>query len=321
MKTTASIACPICASTLIGSGRSYAIEELFAMWQPVRFTPATLDEHKLQGGHTRLYVCPGCELGIFYPQIIATPAFYGALQEGTSNSYYAGEKWDFREALRDAKNTAAIIEIGCGPGVFLDQARRHAAQAVGIETNPQALAAARGKGLRVCDRADGLAEFKGRFDIAFCFHVLEHVPDPVGFIREMLAWVGPQGKIGISVPNMDGPIRHVVPCVSNMPPHHASRWKLKTFEALAARLELVIERVAFEPLIARDHYYYSSYWVMNSLPARLLPRQWLPVLQRATAGFFASLFKLLAKFNKKEFALLKGQSMYVLLARREGKKT
>lgn len=319
MKTTEARQCPICAGALIGRGRSYAVEELFAMWQPVRFTQATLDEHKLQSGTTRLYACPKCGLEIFFPQIIATPGFYDALQKGTASAYYADEKWDFNVALPDANAAAAIIEIGCGPGVFLDKARRHADQAVGIETNPQALAAARQKGLRVSDRADDLGEFRGRFDAAFSFHVLEHVPDPVAFVREMLAWVKPEGKIGISVPNMDGPIRHVVPCVSNMPPHHATRWKLKTLAALAAKLGLVVERAAFEPLIARDHYYYSSHWTRNSPAAKILPRKWLPILQRVVAGAFAGWFRLLAKFDKRECSLLKGQSMYVLLARPRGK--
>jgi SAM-dependent methyltransferase len=156
---------------------------------------------------------------------------------------------------------------------------------------------------------------KGHFDVAFSFHVLEHVPNPVAFIREMLTLVKPGGKIGISVCNMDGPIKYINPCVSNMPPHHATRWNQRTFQALATKLELKIERVEFEPLVVHDYYYYSSYWIRYAFPEKILPQQLLPILQGITSRFFSLLFKLLAKFNKKKFGLLKSQSIYVLLSR------
>ncbi len=309
--------CPICGSALVGSCRSYAVEELFSMWRPVVFTQATIDEHKAQSEHTRLYICPSCKLGIFLPQIIGTPNFYFELQKETSDSYYVDDKWDFEEALYDAKTAKAIIEIGCGPGVFIDKASHYADRAIGIEYNVHALEMARKKGLSVFNVEDDLSKLKGHLDVAFSFHVLEHVPDPVAFIQEMLVWVKPGGKIGISVPNMDGPIKYINPCASNMPPHHATRWNHRTFQELASRLGLNIERVEFEPLAVRDYYYYSSYWVRYAFPEKILPRQLLPILQRITSRFFALLFKLLAKFNQEEFGLLKGQSIYVLLSRQE----
>ena len=98
----------------------------------------------------------------------------------------------------------------------------------------------------------------------------------------------------------DGSIKYINPCVSNMPPHHATRWNLETFRALASKLELVIERVEYESLIARDHYY-STYWVKHCFPAKIFSQRLLLIFQGITARFFDRLFKLLAIFNKKEF--------------------
>lgn len=307
--------CPICSNALTSSGPKFNLDDLFVMWRPIEFTQATIDAHKVQSEYTHLCICSKCKLEIFLPQIIGTPDFYIELQKETSDSYYVDDKWDFEVALNDAKTAKEIIEIGCGPGVFLDKTSRYVDQAIGIEYNKQALEIARKKGLSVYNFEDDLSKLKGQFDVAFSFHVLEHVSDPVAFIQEMLSWIKPEGRIGISVPNMDGPLKYINPCVSNMPPHHATRWKLETFRALAARLGLVIERVEFEPLDARDHYYYSTYGIAHKFPAKYLPKRMLPILQRMTSILFKLAFKLLAIFNQKKLGVLKGQSMYVLLSK------
>jgi len=49
----------------------------------------------------------------------------------------------------------------------------------------------------------------------------------------MRRMVKPGGLICISVPDQDGPIRFIEPCIMNMPPHHATRWRRPSFEALA----------------------------------------------------------------------------------------
>lgn len=317
MQNTNEKICPICKTTLVSSGRTFFLDELLAMWKPVEFAHVTVEELKTQSNYTQLHICPTCKLGIFLPQIIGTPNFYVELQGETSDAYYVDEKWDFDTALNDAKTAKAVIEIGCGPGVFLDRASHYVNQAIGIEYNVHALKMARKKGLSVFNVEDDLSKLKGQFDIAFSFHVLEHVSDPVAFIQAMLSWVKPNGKIGISVPNMDGPIKYINPCVSNMPPHHATRWTLETFQALADRLGLKIERVEFEPLIVRDYYYYSTYAIDYWFPAKYWPKRLVLRLQHTANYLFGLLFKILNKFNKKEFGLLKGQSIYVLLSKQE----
>lgn len=309
--------CPICANRLIRDGRIYSVDELFDMWKPIVFSQTVTAQHKAQTESTQLHICRKCNLEIFLPQIIGLPNFYIELQKATLDSYYVEDKWDFEEALKDAKTAKSIIEIGCGPGAFLKNACQYVNQAVGIEYNMQALAIARNKGLNIYSFEDDISKLKGQFDAAFSFHVLEHVPDPLAFIQEMLEFVKPGGKIGISVPNMDGPIKYIDPCVSNMPPHHATRWKLKTFQVLVAKHGLVIERVAYEPLVVRDYYYYSTYWLRQSFLAKILPNYYLLILQKITSRFFDRLFEILARFNRKELGLLKGQSIYVLLSKQK----
>lgn len=310
------LACPVCGDTLSNQGESHGLRDIIAMWSPLVFPETVIEEHLAIGKHTTLYACPTCKLEIFLPQIIGLPSFYAAASAGEcgedGDAYYEDTKWDFEEALHDVKPGTSLIELGCGPGNFLKMAVAKGCQAAGIELNPNALSVARAQGLTVYD-ANGIPDHAQKsFDAAFSFHVLEHVSDPMDFLASMKAHVKPGGVIGVSVPNQDGPISFIQPCAMNMPPHHASRWQLRTFETAAQRLGLNICRVAYEPLLLENHSYYSIYW---------------PRVAFKGASFFARLFRsavslslrtffgLLRRTGLRYFPLLRGQSIYVLMVR------
>jgi SAM-dependent methyltransferase len=310
-----SYSCPICNNLLRKTGPSYSIRELLRLWAPAVFSEKTFEEHIQQSDYTQMYLCTECKLEIFFPQIIGTPDFYRDLLKSESIYFYSDEKWDFDEALKDARKLNSIIEIGCGPGNFLEKVKPYVAQVYGTEYNEHALRNARDKGLKVFKIDDkNVAKMKGQFDAAFSFHVLEHVSNPVDFVQEMLSWINPCGKIGISVPNMDGPVKHINPCISNMPPHHATRWRLQTFQVLAERLGLTIERVAFEPLSMENHSYYSVYWVNHALPGNSFIIRLIRCFMRKALYMF---FVMLSSFGKHSVACLKGQSIYVCLSKAE----
>lgn len=42
------------------------------------------------------------------------------------------------------------------------------------------------------------------FDLVTAFHVMEHLPDPLGTLRRMVGWLAPGGLIIVEVPNMAG---------------------------------------------------------------------------------------------------------------------
>lgn len=311
-------ACPVCGAALQSLGESYDLRDIFAMWSPLAFPEPVIDEHLAIGKATALYACPTCKLETFLPQIIGLSSFYSTASaaecgEG-GGAYYEDTKWDFDEALRDVKHGASLIELGCGPGNFLKMAVSKGGQAIGVEFNPHALSVARSRGLTVFDSSGILEQEQNSFDIAFSFHVLEHVSDPMAFLASMKACVRHGGVIGVSVPNQDGPIRFIQPCAMNMPPHHASRWQLRTFEVAAQRLGLGIRRVAYEPLLLENHSYYSVHWPRVVLPGKtFLARLARNVLSLTLRVFFG----LLRRTGLRYFPLLRGQSIYVLMARND----
>jgi 2-polyprenyl-3-methyl-5-hydroxy-6-metoxy-1,4-benzoquinol methylase len=295
-------------------GEPYDIDELFRLWWPVEFSQTTVDEHRRIANATQLHCCPECGLETFSPQIIGSPAFYVeaynlAGTQSTSEFTYSVDKWDFDEAVIDAQGRKRIFEFGCGNGNFLSRIRNTASEVAGLEYNPAAVITAREKGLRVYSPDEGTHAFGNDWNAVFSFHVLEHVVDPVSFVRAMADTVKKEdGMIGISVPNQDGPISYIDPCVMNMPPHHATRWRLSTFEALAKRLNLVITRVAYEPLLLENHSYYSVYWVRKLLPQTSFAGK---ILRFCLSSMLRLFFGGLRRIGLKYFPLLKGQSIYV----------
>ncbi len=308
-ETATDTSCPVCGSALAPVGRSYSVEELFSLWEPMhRFSDGVAVQHREQSSSTRLHVCPGCLLGIYLPRIIGTRAFYEEL--GANMEYYSDSKWDFTVALRDCKACDSLIEIGCGPGSFLRLASQKVPQVYGTELNEDARRVAQSQGFSAFGAADIPERLRGHLAAAFSFHVLEHVEDPMAFMRELCSWIRPGGKIGLSVPNQDGPVKYIDPCIMNMPPHHATRWRLPTLRILADRLGMEIKRVAYEPLLLRSHYYYSSYWIRQKCQGRThIHRAGRALAERGLRRFF----ELMSKTGAEYFPLLRGQSIYVLM--------
>lgn len=311
--------CIVCRSNIEPCGKVLSLDYLFSLWQPIVFSEAVLREHNNQASVTQLFACRKCGLQAFFPQIIGTPSFYVeayglANQEKVPDFTYSEEKWDFKQALRDAEGCASLIEFGCGPGYFLSQAKAMVPKVCGLEYNEPAAQRARAAGFDIYDAINDLAALEGSFDAAFSFHVLEHVSDPLEFLGRVATLVKPGGRIGISVPNQEGPIRFMDPCVMNMPPHHATRWSLRSLSALAEKLGLHVQRVAYEPLLLENHSYYSVYWVRQALAGDFFM---LGILRGIVSITLRAVFHLFRLSGMQYFTWLKGLSIYVLLVRSE----
>lgn len=312
--------CLVCQTGLEKKGECYDVVELFRLWRPVEFSQDTIEAHRRVAEATCLYCCPQCGLEVFLPQIIGTPTFYVeaynlAGTQSVSEFTYSHDKWDFDEATKDAEGRARIFEFGCGNGNFLSRISNVASEVAGLEYNPAAVLTARGRGLRVYSPDDGTQAIGDDWDAVFSFHVLEHVADPVSFVQSMANAVKKAGGvIGISVPNQDGPIRYVEPCVMNMPPHHATRWRLPAFKALADKLGLKISRVAYEPLLLENHSYYSVHWVRTLFPQASHSAR---ALRFCLSAILRLVFGALRRMGVKYFPLLKGQSIYVSMTHKK----
>ncbi len=99
-----------------------------------------------------------------------------------------------------------VVDVGCGAGrLGVALKARQPARVVGVEQNPRAAAAARARLDLVLEAdAEGVDwPFPpGSFDAVVCGDVLEHLRDPLGFLRRVRGWLRPGGVLVASVPNV-----------------------------------------------------------------------------------------------------------------------
>jgi SAM-dependent methyltransferase len=202
---------------------------------------------------------------------------------------------------REVSTVSRHLDIGSSTGKLMEAVRQaYGCESVGIEPAEIYRSYCAGKGLRVYPDLTGLSEAsEGRFDLITMAHVMEHLPDPVGYLGELRQrWLNPGGALVAEVPNLFGHF-----CLER--PHllcfHAATLRraleVAGFQTLrvvrhgAPRSHLIplyltaIAKPAREPTIGRGRSVARGVQLRRSLgmawhrlTSRLLPRwAWLPL--------------------------------------------
>lgn len=108
---------------------------------------------------------------------------------------------------------ARILEIGFAEGTFLDWARTHGFDCVGVEINPDLVASARARGHMVfCGRLRDTPAFrKNQYDAVVMLDVLEHIPldDILSLFDDLVVILRPNGTVIARFPNGGSPFGRV----------------------------------------------------------------------------------------------------------------
>jgi len=97
-----------------------------------------------------------------------------------------------------------LLEVGFGGGQAFEEAHTSGRweRVVGFEIASDFVVFAKERGLEAyyidvttCPPMEGLA---GQCDLIFCSEVMEHIEDPVGFVKGMLKYTKPDGRLWLS---------------------------------------------------------------------------------------------------------------------------
>jgi len=194
-------ACGICSGPLVlrfaGGDRRLAPGDL----SPTCHVP---------GAHADLYGCERCGT-VQQPALPAGPELhdlYRAMRDDAYLDQEAGRRATARRLLDlvegQATGRGTLLDVGCGHGLLLDEARRRGWTVRGLELSASGRAhATEVLGLDVADATlESLdPQRDGDLDAIVLADVLEHFDDPVGAVRAAAALLRPGGVLCVVTPD------------------------------------------------------------------------------------------------------------------------
>lgn len=176
-------------------------------------------------GGARYVRCTGCSLVYENPRFTAeelkefysSESYYvrsGGATEATSGyaDYFAQcspaileDYFSLLRRIAPAAGPVRFLDVGCGPGGLVDVARRAGWEATGLELSSWSVEQGRQRGLQIVEGTLEQAAFPGgSFDVISLFDVLEHLPRPVEYVRELHRILKPGGAVLVETPNVEG---------------------------------------------------------------------------------------------------------------------
>lgn len=112
------------------------------------------------------------------------------------------------DELEKYRNTGRILDLGCGRGWFLAEAKKRNWQVFGTEYSETALEVCRANGISVGKSPGAMELADGSFDVITSFEVLEHVTDPVLQLRTAQQLLRTGGLFYCTTPNFNSLLRY-----------------------------------------------------------------------------------------------------------------
>lgn len=162
-----------------------------------------------------LVACAGCGLRFLYP-VPSNSQLAGVYEEEYFAAYAragiplpaeAGNlperHRDRLQALERTRGAGRLLDVGVGDGAFLHFAQSRGWACQGVEVSAYAAKRARERyGVEIrCGTMEDVGYPSDYFDVVHLSHVLEHLPDPLRALREILRVLRPGGVLIVEVPN------------------------------------------------------------------------------------------------------------------------
>jgi 2-polyprenyl-3-methyl-5-hydroxy-6-metoxy-1,4-benzoquinol methylase len=167
-------------------------------------------------GYERHEMCKCTSCGFVFMKRIPTLEELGEhykLYSYTNDSNVSPVTIKSFEALLDDfepfRKNNLILDVGCGKGYFLNEARKRGWQVYGTEFSEQAVKICREKGITMYQGDLNPSEFGGlKFDVVYNSEVIEHVNNPTLQFAKMNELLRTGGLLYMTTPNFNCYLRH-----------------------------------------------------------------------------------------------------------------
>jgi 2-polyprenyl-3-methyl-5-hydroxy-6-metoxy-1,4-benzoquinol methylase len=194
--------------------------------------------------------CSACGVHYLYPRLIESamqeayrqPSYYEGGEFGYADTSYTAQEFALRSTFKRLLNNLGrrgltggdLLEIGCGYGYLLDEVRSSFDRRVGTEFSPQAAEIARATGAEVFVGGIEQVPPACKFDCVVATQVIEHVYEPLTFVRQLASRAKPGGHIVVATPDIGGVLRKALGrrWPSFKTPEHVLYFDFQTLRAL-----------------------------------------------------------------------------------------
>ncbi|MBA3705223.1 MAG: class I SAM-dependent methyltransferase [Bacteroidetes bacterium] len=129
------------------------------------------------------------------------------------------------------RKTNKLLDVGCGIGFFLDEAKKRGWEIYGTELSDKAYTICAEKGIRIKKGLLDPTNYKpGMFDIITSFEVIEHINNPENELKNFNTILRDEGLVYITTPNFNSILRYHLKAKYNIIsyPEHLSYYTPKT---------------------------------------------------------------------------------------------
>jgi 2-polyprenyl-3-methyl-5-hydroxy-6-metoxy-1,4-benzoquinol methylase len=190
-----------------------------------------------------LIQCTSC--GLVFMERIPTAAeletHYGVYTydtEDTLSSLTIDSYNTLLDEMEPYRNVNRILDVGCGRGYFLEEARKRGWEVYGTEFSQTAVDLLQRKGIHAYHGPIGTKAFEGlSFDVVTSFEVIEHINTPNEDLMAIHQKLRSGGLLYITTPNFNSLMRYVLKSDYNVIafPEHLSYYTRKTLNKTVCR--------------------------------------------------------------------------------------
>jgi len=170
--------------------------------------------------------CTECGLCYLYPRLIESAmqevyresSYYEGGACGYADTSYTAQEFALRATFKRLLQNLAkrgltggdLLEIGCGYGYLLDEARSFFGRRVGTEFSPQGAEIARATGAEVFIGGIEQVPSEAKFDCVIGTQLIEHVYEPLSFVERLAGHTKSGRHIILATPDIGGVLRKVM---------------------------------------------------------------------------------------------------------------
>ncbi len=156
-----------------------------------------------------------------------------------------------------------VLDFGCGDGGYLVRANAVASKACGVELEASVREELQAEGFQCFERINEA----GQMDVVTMFHVLEHLPNPVEALQEIMEHVAPHGMLIVEVPNADDALLSLYSCDAFA---NFTYWKCHIYLYTMTTLRLLARKAGLQVQFMRQVQRYPLenhlYWLSRGQP-------------------------------------------------------